>query len=243
MIQYTCDMKLLPKKMKRVSCEAIKLHSSFWETTAKRKDYLHLYWQSSCCRLRRLLIPTHCCLCFSQRNCALRTKSTTHHRHTRGNRQDKFYAVQLTVGLRMWTCRQSRSEWQTQWAWCECLWAGGSHEEGGGTLLTGRPGLKFPFLCHPPSPAGCSANSSCIQCNAGCSIWKCLWQKKVGRKIKYYWLIESIHFGLCWKSFTLTHKYFLFIRRVINSFNSWVLFSFTRCDSVGLNMAFVRDYS
>lgn len=57
MILYICDMKLLPKKMKRFSCEAIKLHSSFWETTAKRKDYLHLYWQSSCCRLRRFLIP------------------------------------------------------------------------------------------------------------------------------------------------------------------------------------------
>lgn len=35
-----------PKHEKRVSCDAIKLHSSFWETTAKRKDYLH--WQANC---------------------------------------------------------------------------------------------------------------------------------------------------------------------------------------------------
>lgn len=40
MIHYTCGVKLLPKNEKRFSCDAIKMHTSFWETMAKTESII-----------------------------------------------------------------------------------------------------------------------------------------------------------------------------------------------------------
>lgn len=167
-----------PKHEKRVSCDAIKLHSSFWETTAKRKDYLH--WQANCRNSAesRTSSPLTLGHFFLSRNHVSRTNPWLTGRETHGKSCRWMWpkSLKLTVGLRRWTCRRSRSAWRTRRAWRWRLWkAGGTRGGGGGTPSPGRSGLRFPSRCRPPSPAGCSANSACIQCSGGYSICKTLW--------------------------------------------------------------------
>lgn len=77
--------EITSQNMKRVSCDAIRMYSSFWEATAKKKDYLHLNWQKSCFRLRGFLTSTHHCHFLSVEPCA-QNKSMTHQRQKNGKR-------------------------------------------------------------------------------------------------------------------------------------------------------------
>lgn len=76
--------EITSQNMKRVSCDAIKMHSSFWETTAKRKDYLHLNWRNSL-GSKAFSHQHTTAISFSAEPCH-QNKSMPHQRQINGNR-------------------------------------------------------------------------------------------------------------------------------------------------------------